>query len=313
MKIIRILGLLVAVVMLLTSCSGKQDKKLDTAVVTRGNISASINSVGEVLPYNRVVIQSVVAGRIEDIFVNEGDHVKKGQILATVSSTDRATLLDAARTKGASEVKYWQDVYKPSPVIAPLDGFIIDRTFQPGQSIDTTSALLVMADHLIVQAQVDETDLGKIKLGQKAVIAVDAYPNQKINGSVEHIAYEAQTINNVTVYIVYVFPVRVPDFFRSGQSANVNFTQDEKKNVLILPSNAVRKVKGRSYVFVPSKNSDGYDMQSVSASLESVDSVEIASGLKEGDIVLIPSAKMVQDMQSGPKRSGMPGIFGGRR
>ena len=84
----------------LSSCAGKKEKPLDTAKVIRGNISASIPCVGIVSPRNRIEIKPAVSGRVEDIFVNEGDNVKKGEILALVSSSDRAALLDTPKTKG---------------------------------------------------------------------------------------------------------------------------------------------------------------------------------------------------------------------
>lgn len=301
------------VALLLSSCAGKQEKPLETAKVARGNISAGISCVGVVTPRSRIEIKSAVAGRIENILVNEGDNVKKGQELALVSSSDRAALLDAARAKGAEEVKYWEDVYKASPVIAPLDGFIIVRTMQPGQSIDLSTPVLVMADKLIVQSQVDETDLSRVKLGQNADIALDAYQDQKIPGKVEHIAYESQVVNNVTIYQVNVLPFKVPPYFRSGMSANVNFFLSEKKNALILPVNAVKKIRGNSSVFVKAEEKKAPAVKMVTTGLEDDKYIEIISGLKEGDEVLIPSAKMVQDAQSGHGGFRPPGILGGRR
>jgi len=306
---------LILATFVLASCSGKKENPLEIVKVARGSISASIPSVGEVMPRNRVEIKPVVTGRIEVINVNEGDRVRKGQILALISSSDRAALLDAARAKGPEEVKFWEDAYKPSPVTAPLDGFIIKRDTQPGQTIDTQTPVLVMADKLIVKAQVDETDIGKIGLGQKTIIVLDAYPDKKIPGAVEHIAYESQTVNNVTVYNVDVTPVSVPPYFRSGMSATVNFFQNAKENILVLPVNAVRKLKGSSVVFLKTKDPKGYDTTQVKTALENNENIEIESGLSEGQEVIIPTSKMVQDIQSGNHggRPGQPRIFGGGR
>ncbi|OGC09980.1 hypothetical protein A3F86_02470 [candidate division WOR-1 bacterium RIFCSPLOWO2_12_FULL_45_9] len=99
-----------------------------------------------------------------------------------------------------------------------------------------------MADKLIVKAQVDETDIGKIRVGQQVVIELDAYAGKEISGRVEHIAYESETVNNVTIYEVDIVPVEVPEFFRAGMSATVNFVLEEKKNVILLPLRAVKKI-----------------------------------------------------------------------
>ena len=208
---------LILVVIILTSCGGqKKTKKFETATVTRGNLAAYIPSTGSVTPRNRLQIIPPVAGRVEQVLVQEGDRVRKGQILAWISSSDRAALMDAARSKGPDEVKYWDDVYKPAPIIAPIDGFIILRNFEPGQTFTMSDAILVMADRLIVKAQVDETDIGKIAPGEQATIVLDAYPNDKTDAVVESIEYESQIINNVTIYQVYVQPKNVPVYFKSG-------------------------------------------------------------------------------------------------
>ncbi len=145
-----ILGLFVICILVLgiylQGCAAKKEKPLETVKVTRGNMVANIPSTGIVTPRNRLEIKPPVSGRVEEVMVEEGDRVKKGQILAWISSSDRAALLDAARAKGAEELKYWEDVYKPAPIIAPIDGFIILRNVEPGQAFTVNDAVLVMAD-----------------------------------------------------------------------------------------------------------------------------------------------------------------------
>lgn len=290
---IAFLILLLVLCTTLSACSQKEDVKLETVKVTRGNISAQISTTGIVVPRNRLGIKPPVAGRVEKVLVVEGQNVRKGQILAWMSSSDRATLLDAARAKGEEEVKHWEDVYKPAPIIAPLSGFIIKRSMEPGQFFNTSENVLVMADKLIVQAQVDETDIGQIKLGQKAIIILDAYPDKRISAFVEHIAYESETTNNVTVYKVNILPISVPAYFRSGMSATTNFSLSERQNALILPLSAVKKKGKRSFAFV---QKDGkVSAIKIEAGLEDNDNVEIISGLNENDEVVIPTAKILQE------------------
>lgn len=282
--------------------------------MTRGNLVASIPSTGVVTPRNRLEIKPPVAGRIEQVLVEEGNRVKKGQVLAWISSSDRAALLDAARAQGAEQVKYWEDVYKPAPIIAPIDGFIILRNVEPGQTFSVSDAVLVMADKLIVKAQVDETDIGKISVGQKATIVLDAYPDKTTDAAVESIEYESQVINNVTVYVVNVLPNEVPNYFRSGMSATVNFTSEKRENVLLLPVRAVKKSGNQSYVFMNGKDKPISPVQ-VTTGLENNDSVEIVSGVAEGNEVIIPDAATVTDLLSRQRRGpgGLFSPFGGRR
>lgn len=303
---------LVLIVFLLSSCGGeKKTKKFETVKVTRGNMVANIPSTGIVTPRNRLEIKPPVSGRVEEVMVEEGDRVKKGQILAWISSSDRAALLDAARAKGAAELKYWEDVYKPAPIIAPIDGFIILRNVEPGQAFTVNDAVLVMADKLIVKAQVDETDIGKIKAGQKAMIILDAYPDNKTDGVVESIEYESQVINNVTIYQVYVLPVNVPDYFKSGMSATVNFTQENRDNVLVLPIRAVKKQGTQSFVFVNGKDKPINSLQIVTG-LDNNEEIEIVSGLAEGAEVVIPDPATAKELLARPRRGGgMFNPFGG--
>lgn len=313
LRITRYVLLYSVVIALLTSCAPSKEKPLQMAKVVKGNILAQLPVTGVVVPRNRLGIKPPVAGRIEQVLVAEGQHVTKGEVLAWMSSSERAALLDAAREKGPDEVKYWEDVYKPAPIVAPLDGFIIVGTVQPGQFFSLSDDVLVMADRLIVQAQVDETDIGRVKLNQKATIKLDAYPNQEIPGYVEQIAYESQTINNVTIYMVNILPESVPAFFRSGMSATINFQMDERQGVLTLPIAAVKKANGRSYVFT---QQDGkIKAEQVQTGLENTENLEVLSGVAEGDTVIIPTKKIADDTlaQGGPRGGPLGFLGGGRR
>jgi macrolide-specific efflux system membrane fusion protein len=220
---------------------------------TRGAIRIVISTTGTVLPKNRLQVKPPVNGRIDSILVKEGEIVKQGQTLALMSSTERAALLDAAEGQGQDALKYWQEVYKPIALLSPIDGEVIVATTQPGQTVTTADAVVVLSDHLIVRAQVDETDIGKIANDMKAVITLDAYPDTKIKAAVEHIYYESQTVNNVTIYNVDLTPQEVPSFFRSGMNATVEFIVEDKRDILIVPLEAVNK-NGESYVLVKQPN-----------------------------------------------------------
>ena len=293
---IKTIGILLLVMLTMTSCAGKKkQEEYKTGKITRGGILAGIPTSGTVMPRNRLEIKPPISGRIEEVLVNEGDTVYRGQILLWLSSNDRATLLDAARAQGEEEYKKWQEVYKPAPIVAPLNGFIIQRGVEPGQSVGVSDAVLVMADKLIVKAQVDETDIGSIHLNQPVKIVLDAYPQSPIPGHVSHIAYESKVISNVVVYEVDVLPDSVPAYFRSGFSATVNFEQESRTDVLLLPLNAVRKRGSNSFVFI--KGSDGQIKSlQVQTGLENTEHIELLSGLKEGDEVIIPTNELAQEL-----------------
>jgi len=251
----------------------------------RGSISLIVSASGVVKPRNRLEIKPSISGRVEEILVTEGEEIGKGEILVWMSSTARAALLDAARAKGKEELKKWEDVYKPTPIVAPLTGFIIKRNVEPGQTITSYDPILVMADNLIVQAQVDETDMGKLKPGQKAKIVLDAYPEKKIEGEIEHIAYESRIVNNVTIYQVDILPEKTLGIFRSGMSANVDVTISKKKDILLLPATAIKERKGKKFVLLKTEFGEPENRE-VQTGIEDGKNVEIVSGVEESDLVL---------------------------
>jgi len=272
--------------------SGKSsDETIREITPVVGSISTSISCTGTVLPKNRLEIKPPVNGRIEKVLVQEGDTVKTGQILAWMSSTERAALLDAARGKGEETLKYWEETYKPIPLPAPIDGEVIVATTQPGQAVTTADAIVVLSDHLIVRAQVDETDISKITAQMKAVISLDAYPDIKINSTVEHIYYESKTVNNVTIYEVDLKPEEVPQFLRSGMNASVDFIQQGKPNALLIPQEAVHKEKDQNVVYVIQNN--GQEPQAINVKLGISDdkNVEVLSGITENDRIIIKTKK----------------------
>lgn len=256
-----------------------------------GSIRTFISCTGTVLPKNRLEIKPPVNGRIETVLVQEGNKVKVGQILAWISSTERAALLDAARGQGEKSLQYWQDTYKPIPLPAPIDGEVIVATVQPGQTVTTSDAVVVLSDHLIVRAQVDETDIGKITTAMMAIITIDAYPDTKINASVEHIYYESKTVNNVTIYEVDLIPEEVPQFFRSGMNASVDFIEQSKVNALLIPQEAVYKEKEENFVLVKQTNGKEPLRAAVKLGISDDKNVEVISGINQNDTLIVKIKK----------------------
>lgn len=271
-----------------------------------GNIQNVITSTGTVQPQNRLEIKPAINGRIEDILAQEGDKVKKGQILAMMSSEDRAALLDAAGSQGEAAVKYWSEVYKQVPLSAPIDGEVIVRAVEPGQSITTSTVVLVLSDRLIVNAQVDETDIGKVKAGQPVTITLDAYPAEEVKGIVDHIAYESQLVNNVTIYSVEILPEQMPEFFRSGMSANVTIITANKDNVLIIPNEAVVKEKGENFVRLLKGQGSAPELNKVILGMADDVNVEVVSGLNPNDTIVIESKLFVLPKDNSGSNPFMP-------
>ena len=92
--------LVIALVVAFYSRQHPQGASYEPTKVTRGGLQVSILATGAVSPENRLEIKPPIAGRVEQVLVEEGQMVKKGDILAWMSSTERAAVLDAARAQG---------------------------------------------------------------------------------------------------------------------------------------------------------------------------------------------------------------------
>ncbi len=290
--IFLVLGIIIvsALVMMKTKTKGSNNEITQEISPTRGAIKIFISSTGTVLPKNRLQVKPPVNGRIESILVAEGEKVKTGQILAWMSSTERAALLDAAEGQGEKVLTYWKDAYKPIPLLSPIDGEVIVATTQPGQTVIASDAVVVLSDHLIVRAQVDETDIGKITNNMRASITLDAYPDKKIKATVEHIYYESQTVNNVTIYPIDLIPKEIPGFFRSGMNASVDFMVQDKENILTIPAEAVNR-NGGNYVLLRQPNSKELVKARVELGVSDDKNVEVLSGVDENSRIILKSKK----------------------
>ena len=276
----------------------KNFKKQTIVSPTYVNIKDVVEVNGEVVPKKRIEIKAPLEGRIDKILVKEGDKIIKGQKIGYMSSSDRAILLDALRQEKEEDLEYWNEIYKETSIIAPISGKIIAKKIEDNQTVSAGSVILVVADELIVKIKVDETDLAKIKKGQIAQVYVDAYPKQKIKGQVAHIAYEALKKDynrKLTFYEVQITFKRVPEFFRTGMSANVSIKICEKEQVLSIPLEALVYEKGKEVV----KIFQGEKQEPINRELElgiaDDKNIEVISGLTEKDKLIIEELEKKKD------------------
>jgi macrolide-specific efflux system membrane fusion protein len=304
-KAILIISIIILAFIFLIIFVKVRNKSDDKALIKEihpviGDIRLTVATTGNVEPQNRLEIKPTINGRIEKIVVHEGDRVGKGNVLAWMSSTERAALVDAARSQDDATLKYWEEVYKQTPIISPINGEVIVRSIEPGQTVTTNDTVLVLSDRLIVNAQFDETDIGRVQVGQAAVITLDAYPNVNIKGKVDHIAYESELVNNVTIYDVDILPEEVPKFFRSGMSANVEVVEKMQKGVMLIPVEAAMSDEGGTFVMVRKGTGNGIEKREIEVGLSDERNIEIISGLTTADIVIVQD----QTYSPGKQKSG---------
>jgi HlyD family secretion protein len=139
-------------------------------------------------------------------------------------------------------------------ITAPISGVIVSRAVDVGQTVAAsfnTPTLFTIANDLTkmqVQASVDEADIGKIKVGQAVTFTVDAYENQDFTGTVQQVRLQPTVTQNVVNYTV-IIDVPNPDLkLMPGMTANITVTIDEVKDVLRVPSTALRFNPPQAYI-----------------------------------------------------------------
>lgn len=266
--------------------TAQAEVKYASAAVVSEDISEFVDTTGDVLPLNRVEIQPSASGRIEQILVEEGDKVKMGQVMAFMSSADRVAILDAARAQGDEQYKYWLEAYKPIKVMSPLDGTIILKNVVEGQTVGQSAVLFAISDKLILSANVDESDVGKVKEGQAVSIVLDAYPDNPVSGKVFQILDEGKNQSNVITYTVKIRPDTVPAFFKSQMTANIKIEVAKRRGALMIPTVAVTIDPSGKTAVITGVNNNEPVYKRVETGLDQGGMVQITRGLEEGDTVM---------------------------
>ncbi|MFH1195215.1 MAG: efflux RND transporter periplasmic adaptor subunit [bacterium] len=131
-------------------------------------------------------------------------------------------------------------------IYSPLDGIIINRNIEMGQTVaasfSTPTLFTIAADlsKMRILAAVDESDIGQIKKDQNVKFTVQAYSEKEFNGKVEQVRLEPNTVQNVVNYTVVISADNSEGLLLPGMTATVDFYTEEKENVLLMPSTAVK-------------------------------------------------------------------------
>ena len=110
---------------------------------------------------------------------------------------------------------------------------------------------------------------------------------------VQHIYYESKTVNNVTTYEVDLLPEEVPSFFRSGMNATIDFVENSREGILLIPAEAVVKENGQDFVLVKQAEGGEPEMRAVKLGISDDKNTEVISGLDADDAVILKTKKYV--------------------
>lgn len=169
---------------------------------------------------------------------------------AATAARDRAqSALAAAEANAAiavAELKLQQADLEKSTIYAPIDGIVLTRSVDPGQTVASSlqaPVLFVIAADLRkmeLQAAVDEADIGGVKTGQKARFTVDAFPGRTFDANIRDIAYASATTDGVVTYNARLDVDNTELLLRPGMTATVEIVTREAKDILTVPSAAFR-------------------------------------------------------------------------
>ena len=387
--IISIVSVAVIALVVVAVAATRGGTKIDPtklAKVEKGDLAKSVVATGKVTPITKVEIKSKASGIVKKLYVDAGDKVHQGQVLAELDRDEiqaqvnsaRAQLLSAeANMKGseadlkraevdaqgvdvptlqrayerakqmakdgvvsASALDDTQRAYEMSvnkrdvaraqytvnkaklaqaqadveksratlnqlneqlsctTITAPIDGVVLSRDVEMGDAVSSilvlgSAATLVMTlgdtSEVYVKGKVDESDIGKVYLGQPARIRVETFKDKTFTGHVTKISPMGVEKDNVTTFEVRVSINNPGGELKAEMTANAEILLDEHKNVLMIPEGAIMYDKDKkASVNVPDpKGKEGMRKIAVNIGISNGAKTELLSGLKEGDQVVL--------------------------
>ncbi len=299
-KYIIIAVLVISAVVVFTQIKKKNAKpEWRTDNPSNGTIREVVTATGSLNPYVLVEVGTEVSGKIEKIYKDYNDVVRKGEVLAILDTENLLTSLESAKADvnkasiSRDEAKLEYDIRKElfeknmaaeyemkkaeyaykqaqqnyanaqlklqaaqknlqnASITSPINGVIVARNVNEGQTVAasfSSPTLFTIAnnlDQMQITANVDEADIGKIKVGMPVEFTVDAHAGDFFTGSVQQIRLNSTKEQNVVSYSVIIDAANPGHKLLPGMTTNVTIVIQAKDNVVRIPETATR--------FVPSK------------------------------------------------------------
>lgn len=219
------------------------------------------------------------------------DEQKKQTAAENFDQKIRRTNAETAKNKAYDAMRKAQFDLEHSTIYSPQAGVITQINFLAGQQVTLGSEFAKVHDlsNLDFSAEVDETDIGKVKIGQKAKIVLDAYPSDPTDTTVTYIADTATTTSTgATAFEVKISLPRDAKY-KIGLNGEVSIVAEEKTDVLTIPLSAIIDEK---YVYI--QEGRIYAKKEIALGIESDTEVEVVSGLSSGQAVVISGFEQIE-------------------
>jgi HlyD family secretion protein len=205
---------------------------------------------------------------------------------------------EAQVAQNQASLKQLEEQLSYTTITSPMDGTILSRDVEIGDAVSSilvlgSTATLVMTigdtTQVYVQGKVDESDIGRVYLGQAARIKVESFKDKTFLGKVTKIAPLGVEKDNVTTFEVRVSIDNPGGELKANMTANAEILLEEHKNVLTVPEQAVLYDKDRNAsVEVPDpKAKTGRRKIDIKAGISNGTKTEVLAGLKPGDTVIL--------------------------
>jgi len=295
-----------------------------TAVqVTHGTAVEIVYATGSVEPETWSRMTPLVRGRIVERCRCEGSTVKAGQRLARLDDREGQAVLKDLRAQQSFELMQFErqnqllekgattsQAYQKSAIdlariraqvaaqlerlkyyelSAPMDGIVLKEDGEVGDMVDPGTILyrVGLPKPLWVVAEVNEEDIPRVAIGQKALLRTDAFPGKVLEGYVKQITPAGDPVAK-TFRVRIGLPDDTP--LHIGMTAEVNIVTREKPNALLVPANAVID---NSLLIIR----DGRPMlREVSIGIRGTSNIEIVSGAEEGELIVSPATANIKDV-----------------
>lgn len=344
--------------------AAQQAANVELVTVSRQSLKSTVSATGTIRPVDSVEVSSKITARIKSVLVKENDVVKAGQTVAILDGKDYEATKDQASYKVANtrskynraeylysigakskeeleDAEYDYDTAESSlsktesdlaetVITAPMDGIVVGEPKTAGtmavQGNSNPTVIMTIADlsRKQILAKVDETDIGSVRVGQKATFTVDTYTGRTFTATVSKISqtditnsWNTNSSNSSSssssasvIYYYVVLDVDDPDnLLLPAMTARVEIVTDEKENALAVPISALKTDSTGSYVMVQLEGAgkDGISQEKryVTTGIYSDEYVEILDGLTDGERLAI-SYKSKSGSSSGKGGMGGP-------
>lgn len=292
----------------------KNDGTLKADMKVRGSVSIGGRTAQSAdkgtLDYIKVEsMLSGASGVIREIKAKTGEYINKGDLLVSITNDSLQNDIlnkQAAIEKQKININDLQEKLKQLTVTAPFDGVFssdfankktnVLASYPAGSKIEKQTQLGAVAslDYMQLPVQVDELDLGNVKVGMKATVRVDSISGKIYQGEVNQVSTVGTTTNGVTFFDVGI-SVKNDGQLRNGMTATAEIIVQDKKDILLLPIEALQQQQGKRYVTLMKPDGTKEEKHEIKIGIRNKTFIEVTEGLKEGDKVVLPVRKTQQN------------------